>query len=873
MAPRSRLFRWLVRLYPRAYRDRYGSEMEAFHREARASGEGGVGYWPRLVIDHLRAAAAVRRGGGDRRMRKLLADLGSGARVLRRAPSFTLFAVLTLALGVGATTAVFSVLDRVVLRPLPYPGSERMARVGIQARNDPEGVGPLSDGLMVRLQQGLGPAEGVVAASPTAKVLHFGDGLERHAVMQVTRGFFSFFGARAGLGRFPVDAEYDPGAEKVVVLGDGFWRDRFGADPGVVGRTLRMGDEPYTIIGVLARDFVPPPELIHDGDLWVPLPITASAHTRSFFLVGVTRARPGRTLAELDAWIDQAVTDVYGSDGPNFVIGGSVADYRTQVVGKIGSTLDRVMAAVALLLLIACVNVASLLLTRGAQRARELSVRVALGAGRGRLVRQLLAESGLIAAGGGALGALLAWGAVTLFRSHAPEGLPRLVEVAVDGRGLAFSLAVAMGTVILFGLLPALRSTAATVPGVETLTRRGTASRSEGRLRGTLVIVETGLAVVLAVGSALLAHDLVRLAHEDPGFRPEGLASARLDLKPRFGKDEWVGMWQRIMDDAASIPGVTSVGVAIQAPYSGTRISSTYRPEPPAGQAAAADEEGDLITMLVVGGDYVRTVGTRMVEGRAFGPTDDGTAPVAVVNEAFVRKYWPGESGLGKHVRSGGKGIDDEANYEVVGVLADVRTTVGEETPPEIMVPLQDVPWSSMDLMLRTDGDAAALAPAIRALVHRIDPALPVTSIATVESLAADGRARARFYTGLFGAFAMIALLLAIVGVYGTTAYATRARTREIGIRMALGARRARVVGDVVARTGATVGIGIVLGLAGAALASRAMTDVLAYVTPRDVVSYVAVAAVVLGSGVLAAWVPAERAARIDPVDALREEG
>ena len=246
---------------------------------------------------------------------------------------------------------------------------------------------------------------------------------------------------------------------------------------------------------------------------------------------------------------------------------------------------------------------------------------------------------------------------------------------------------------------------------------------------------------------------------------------------------------------------------------------------------------------------------------------------MAVVNEAFVRKYWPGESGLGKHVRAGGEGADDEANYEVVGVLADVRTTAGEETPPEVMVPLQDTPWSSMDLMLRTEGDAAALAPAIRALVHRIDPALPISSIATVASLAADGRARARFYTGLFGGFALIALLLAIVGVYGTTAYATRARTREIGIRMAPGARRARVWGTwwrAPARRWASAPW---LGLAGAALASRAMTDVLTYVTPRDVLSYVAVAAVVLGAGVLAAWVPAERAGRIDPVDTLREEG
>jgi predicted permease len=743
-----------------------------------------------------------------------------------------------------------------------------MALVGIDPRHDPGSLGPLSGALLQAFQEAPGPAEALVGASSTGVVLQDAGGPERLEATRVSRGFFELFGARPAVGRLPGDADYEPGAPRVVVMGDGFWRDRYGADPAVVGSTLRLNDDVYTVVGVLARDFVPPPEVVEARDLWVPLQLDAESTVKgTFYLAGVARLRPGATLAALDDHADHIVGEVYQGEGPNFLLGGSVADYRDSVVGQVGSTLGRVLAAVVLLLVIACVNVASLLLTRGARRARELAVRVALGAGRTRLVRQLLAESLLIAAAGGALGSALAWGSVELFRLHAPAGLPRLDEVAVDARGLAFCLALAVGTVLLFGVLPALRSTAAAVPGAEALARRGTPGRREGRLRGALVVVETALAVVLAVGSALLAHDLVRLGREDPGFRPDGLLAARLDLAPRFEQDEWAGAWQRLVDGARALPGVTTATVATQAPYAGTRMASTYRPE------GVETEEGEFVITLQVGSDYVRALGARVVEGRPLGAGDDGSAPVALVNEAFVRRYWPGESGVGKHVQSGGPGIDDEPTYEVVGVLADVRTRAGQETPPEILLPLEESPWRDMEIILRTAGDPASLAPAVRALVRDVDPALPITRIATVTGLASEGRARPRFYAGLFAGFALVALLLAVVGVYGTTAYATRSRTREIGIRMALGALRRRVVGRVVARATLSVAGGTALGLAGAALASRAMADVLIYVTPRDALAYAGVAAVVLVAGAVAAWIPAERAGRVDPVDALREEG
>jgi predicted permease len=853
--------------------------MAEFIVRERAAGAGGVGYWARLVADHVQASLAVRRGQGDGAMRRMWGDLAAAARTLGRAPSFTLFAVLTLALGIGATTAVFSVLDRVVLRPLPYPGSERMALIGIEARHDPGGLGPLSGALMARLQETPGPAEQIVAAGATGAILLDGAEPERLSVTRITRGFLPFFGARPALGRLLEATDHDPGAARVAVLGHGFWRDRYGADPAIVGRTVRLNDDLVTVVGVLDEAFVPPPEITDARDIWVPLALVGDdAAPGHFYLAGAARLRPGTTLADLDAHADRVVSDQYAGDGPDFLVGGSVASYRHSVVGEAGGRIGRVLAAVGLLLLIACVNVASLLLTRGAQRAPELAVRVALGAGRRRLLGQLMAESGLIAVAAGAVGGAIAWAVVELFRRQAPPGLPRLEEVAVDGRGLGFAVLIAGSTVLLFGLLPALRSVRSSAPGAGVRSGRASAGRREGRVRGALVAVETALAVVLAVGSALLAHDLVRLAREDPGFRPDGLVTMRLDLAPRFEQDEWVGVWERLLDGARTLPGVTAAAVATQAPYAGTRVVSMYRPEGTEGTegagtaASSGADEGVFVVTVMVAGDYAATLGGTLVEGRGFLPADDGSTAVALVNEAFVRRYWPGEPAAGRRVRSGGAGVEDEPVYEVVGVLADVRTHAGREVPPHIFLPLRESPWRDMELMVRAEGDVTALAPALRALVRRVDPNLPISRIGTVQGLAHEGLARPRFYTVLFGGFAAVALLLAIVGVYGTTAYATRARVREIGIRMALGARRRQVVAATVLKTGAAVALGVVLGLAGAWGSARAMTDVLTYVTPRDGAAFTLVAFGVLAAGLLAAWVPAGRAGRVDPATTLREE-
>ena len=785
-------------------------------------------------------------------------DVSAAARALWRAPRFTAFAVGTLALGIGATAGAFTVVERVALRPLPYPGSERMALVGIKARSD-DGAGPLSPALLTALQEQSGPLEAAVAVRARDAILQGDPDPERVRVTEVSSGFFPFFAARAALGRVLSADDHRRGAEPVVLLGHAVWQDRFGGDPAVVGRALRFDDRVRTVVGVLAPTFREPPVLVESGDYWAPLDVDPT-QTSSFFLAGVARVPPGADIASVAPHMDAVVDAVYGTERPNFLTGGTAMSYQAAVVGPVSGALGRVFAAVALLMLIACVNVAGLLLMRGEQRRQELGMHAALGADRGRIVRKLLIESGLLALTAAAVGISLGWAATEFFRRYAPDGLPRLAEISLDGRGVVFALILAGAAAALAGLVPALRSTRGlSLPSG--LGRGSTSSRAERRIHGGLVVLETALAVVMAVGAGLLAHDLARVAREDAGFRAPGLVALNLNLEPRVPREEWAATWERLLESAAALPGVTAAAVATQAPYDGSRIASTYRPE--------GTEDGIFAIQVGVGGDYVEALNAHLTEGRELTAADGNGEPVALVNEAFVRTYWPGESGVGKMVRSG---QDDEPVYRVVGVIGDVSTRPGQSATPHVFLPLRRAAWRQMELLVRTEADAAELVPLLRAVVRRVDPGLPVTRVASMESLTARALAAPRFYATLFAGFATVALLLALVGVYGTTAYATRRRLRESGIRMALGARRGQVVGALVRGATITVGLGVVLGLLVAGVASAVLTDSLRYVAPRDPATYATVGATVLAVAALAGWMPASAAGRTDPVRTLRQE-
>jgi predicted permease len=857
-----------MRLYPRAFRERYGAELEGFFLEARAESGNRALFWARTIRDVVGAALRLRLGSGPGGGVEL-AEVGRAARTLARAPLFTSFAALTLALGIGATTAVFSVVDTVLLRALPYPDGDRLVAIGARFRHDPDDLGPASPGDVRRLQASPGPLAAVAAVGTGNAVLTGMGDAERIATADVSEAFFDTFDGSAEVGRLFARDELEAGAPDVAVLSHGFWTERFGADPGAVGSTVTLDGREYTVVGVIARSFRTPEALTDERAVWLPLRIDPLDEGRSFYLRLAGRLAPGTSVADAGAHVDRVYRDHYDGETA-FIEGARAVPLRDATVGAIGSTLGRVLAAVALLLVIACVNVASLLMTRAAERRDELAVRAALGAGRGRLLRQLLFES-LALAGLGALGgAALARAAIAALRASAPGGIPRLAEVAVDARVLAFAVAVASVTVLAFGLLPALRASRTATRAAVATGRGMSQGRREARIRSGLVLVETALATTLVVGTGLMAHDLIRLVREDPGFDSAGMVGLRLVLdEERVPEEQWPTFWDRLLAEAGSLPGVSAAALTSERPYTGEGIVTTVTPERPDGEAEAV-----WVSTHIVTPEYLEALRVPVIEGRHLGVMDADGEPAAVVSEAFVRRYWPDGRALGRTVREGEPDEEGASVYRIVGVVGDLRQRPGFPPPPSIYVPLGTRPWRAMALVVRTEPEAtAAAATALRDLVRRIDPSLPPGTVGTLAELARERLARPRFYTALLGSFGVLSLSLALVGIYATTAYATRARTREIGIRMALGAKATRVVGEVVRRTGTAVVAGAALGLVASWLAARALADVLRYVEPRDPGTLVVVAALVLAAGTVAAWLPAARAARVDPARTLREDG
>ncbi len=865
--------RWILRLYPRGYRVRYGEDIAAFIAEERARGAGGIRFWVGLASDHWRASGRVRRAArGEGTMGRWIQDVRWGLRGLLRAPAFTLFATLTLALGVGATAAVFTVLDRVVLRPFPWDGGERIHQVGAYIMGGDE-IRVLSAPVLRALVDDPGDAEAVVGAQPGSRILAGAGDPERVEVTSVSEGYFPFFAVRPALGRLLGPADHAASATPVAVLSHGLWTRRFGADPGVVGRTIRLDDEPYEVVGVLAAGVTAPsPEFFAEGGLLVPLGLRqGELDPGSFGIRSAARLREGAPPAAFRAHLERVGGEIYPDD-EGFVTGFGIRPLREMIVGpELDRGLWRLLAAVALLLVIGCVNVASLFLTRGSSRAAELSVRTALGASRSRLVRQLLAEGVLLAGVGGVVAGGLAFGAVELFRRTAPDGLPRLAEVAVDPRIFALTLALSLVTVLGFAVLPALRASRGGAELRGTLGRTGP-DRRERALRGGLVLVETALAVVLVAWSGLLSADLVRMTRDEAGFRRDGLVSARVSLRGRpadASPGERHAFFDAVRASAEALPGVTRAGLATELPYSGSSLISVMMPE-----GTEDREQGEWIGVVALMGEFLEALGARVVEGRLLDPDGvDADRQVALVNEAFVRTYWPDGRAVGRTIKSGGPDVDDEGSFEVVGVLADVRAAPGEAPPPKMYVPYGLERWNRMVLLLETEGDPASLVPGLRERIAGLDPGLPLGEVLTLDEVASEALARPRFYRLLFASFALVALLLATVGVYGTTAFATQARAREFGIRMALGEDRRGVVAGAVRRAGAVVLAGAVAGTGVALLAADILSDTLRMVDARSPGLYLLMGCTVVGVGLLAAWIPARRLSRIDPARTLREEG
>jgi putative ABC transport system permease protein len=807
-------------------------------------------------------------------MDTLLQDLRYAVRLLRQAPGFTLAAVLALALGIGANSAVFSVVNGVLLRPLPFARADELLTVRTTfAAQGLEGL-ELSVPEYDDLSQGTRGFSSWGAVAQTDATLAGADGPERLQVGLATASLLPTLGVQPQLGRGFLPEEETPGRDKVVLLAHTLWRTRYGADPGVVGQSVTLDGEPYTVVGVL------PPEVAYPAgtQLYQPLALAPDARAEAVrgtrFLEVLGRRAPGTSMEAARADVARVAAELAQAHPGAYPVAKGwrldVASLREKTVGGVKETLWLLLGAVAFVLLIACTNVASLLLARAAARGRELSVRAALGAARGRLARQLLTESLLLSAMGGALGLLLAlWGTDALV-AWVGDGLPRSSEVRTDGAVLLFTLGVSLVTGLLFGLAPALSASRADLHGALRGAGRSTGGRGAVRLRGLFVVSQVALALVLLVGAGLLLRSFVRLQGEDPGFRPEGVLTARVSLPERSYPDEaararFHAEW---LARVRALPGVEAAGLTTLLPLRGHNDRGLDV------EGQAAPEVRPAVEWRAVSPGYLEALGVPLRRGRALQDTDaQGAPPALVLNEAAVKALFPGgEDPLGRRVRQRSKRVEHPWTT-VVGIVGDVREW-GLDVParPTAYFSALQVAPSTTSLAVRTRAAPTALLGSLRAELTRLDPALPLFEVAPLAEVVDESVGQRSLTLTLMLGFAVLALGLAALGLYGVISYGVAQRSREVGIRLALGARPAQVLRLVVGQGLRLAVAGVALGLVLALGLGRLLGGLLYGVAPADPLTLLTVPLLLTLVALLASWVPARRATRVDPADTLRAE-
>ena len=820
-------------------------------------------------------------------MRGLPQDLRYALRGLRQRPGFTLVAVLTLALGIGANTAIFSVVNGVLLRALPYERPGRLAMIWGHRNQEP--LAELSVPEYWDLRERTHAFAGL-AAFAEGNINLTGIGTpERISAGYLTANATALLGVAPAVGRGFTAEEDLPGGPPVVLLGDGLWRRRFGADPKVIGRVLTLDDTPTTVVGVMPPDFQLPTHYAGaPKELWAPMQLDPAINRGErgwHFLEVIGRLRDGVALEAASAETSSLMRGMLAAYPMEYTpeFDGSATAVSQSVVGDVRPALLVLLGAVALLLLIACANVAGLLLARSEMRQREIALRTALGAGRSRLVRQLLTESLLLAAAGGLVGLLLAvWGVQGLVLA-APPSVPRLDAVGIDLHVLGYTLGVTLLTGILFGLAPALHAVRGDLTGALTDGgRAGTTGRGRQRVRQALVTGQIAVALVLVTGAGLLVQSFLRLRQVDPGFVPEHLLTARVELSPVRYHDNDVKrrFYENLLERLRSIPGVRSAATARALPMTG-RLEIGDWSFILEGQAAAPPLPTDWhpADWQVVSPGYFATMGIPLLQGRDFAATDRRGAPGAmIVNRTLARQVWPGGDALGRRVLLGG-GDADSVWRTVVGIAGDVRHRGLTASPrPEMFLPYAQFPAGtgtappSMHVVLRAAGDPSALATALGAAVAALDPDVPLSGVQTMETAMGSWAAERRLIMLLVSGFALVALVLGSVGIYGVMAHVVAQREREIGVRMALGALPGQIVGLVVSQSAWLVGAGILAGTAGALAVTRLLTGLLFQVRPTDPLTFLGTALVLVVAAAGATLVPALRAVRTDPAHALRSE-
>jgi putative ABC transport system permease protein len=813
-------------------------------------------------------------------------DVRVALRGLRRRPAFTALVVLTLALGIGANTAIFSVVNGVLLRPLPYHHPGEIATVWMQWPSNPHGELSQPEYWDLREQS---RSFSRLAAYASGSLTLTGSGQpERLTAGFASAGALPLLGVAPALGRGFGPEDDQPGRPQVVLLSDGLWRRRFGADPHVIGRSLRLDDAPATVIGVMPPGFQLPTDYTGPGmEIWAPLQLDPAIDRseRGWHWVRVIgRLRPGTDIAAASREVAALATrmrETYPGEYKSAFSGFAVSAAE-DLVGDVRPAILVLLGAVGLLLLIACANVASLLLARAEARQREVAVRTALGAGSGRMVRQLLTESLVLAAAGGVLGLLLAdWG-VRAIVAAAPPTLPRLEAIGTDGWVLGFTLLITTATGVLFGLLPALQAARPDLTVALGEGGRSGSSAGRQRFRRGLVVAQIALAVVLVTSAGLLLRSFERLRGVDPGFDPDGLLTAQVELSPvRYETPAQVrSFYRQLVEALERIPGVQSAAAVRALPMTGRLEIGDWsfviegRHSWPPTPAERINADWQSLTP-----HYFGTLKIPVLQGRGLEQGDrQGGQQVVVVNRTLARSAWPEGNAVGQRILLGGGGTDSVWRT-VVGIVGDVRHRgLSAEPRPEMYLPYDQFPAGTgtpsrtMRLVLRTGGNPSAAAPALRAAAAALDPDLPVTEVQTMTTALGAWAAERRLTMLLVGGFALLALTLGAVGVYGVMAHLVVQRTREIGVRIALGAAPRSILGLVLSQGAWLAGLGVGLGLLAALAASRLLSGLLFDVAPTDPVTYLVTIAALLLVAVTAALIPARRATRTDPVEALRSE-
>jgi predicted permease len=834
----------------------------------------------RRVDEQVRAAS--RR---ERYMQDFRNDLAYAVRRLRAAPAFAVTAVLTMALGIGANTAIFSIVNGVLLRPLPFPNPARLYalysanRTGNLLQASVSAV-DLDDWRAQR--HAIEDLGGYWYGEGSTGVDLTGRGLPRRlSAVFVTPGFFSTLGVQPRAGRLPREDEMVRGGhDTVVVLSSGFWAREFGESPSVLGSTITLDGVPYDVLGVLPADTRFP---TGDVDVFVPfstIPDSGIPRIRPVRVLNVVgRAAPGVSregvLAEMMAITGRLATQ-YPAD--RAWDAATVVPLAEVVSGSVRAALLVLAGAVGLVLLIASVNVAVLQLARAMGRGREIAVRLALGARRGRLIRQLLTESLLVSIVGGALGLGLAkLGTAGLLALGAGQ-LPRAQEVTIDATVVLFAAAVSILTGLIFGIVPALGASRGDARLLLHDTRRSVAGAANHRVRAALVVAEVAVAMALVVGAGLMSRSFLALVETDAGFRPDHLIAVQFTIDanrhgapnppavtPASPRSPYTTYYTQVIERVRSLPGVVSAAAVKDAPFRGNGERNGFNLP---GHPVPPGEDPPSATAIHISDGYFKTIGARMVDGREFTPEDRlGTRPVVIVNEAFARQYFPGERAVGKTLVAGAESI------EVIGVVNDIRQVAMSEPARATMY------WDNLQnarvkttIVARTAGDPLAMTAAIRQAIWSIDPDQPITSVFTFDDAVSNALARPRLLTVLLGAFGFVGLALGAIGIYGMLVALVNERRREIGVRLALGAQRGEILRMVVGRGLVLALLGVVAGLAAAFALSRLLVAVLYGVRPADPLTFAGMALVLVLTAALASWLPARRAAALDPVETLRAD-